>query len=511
MTALFGCGTVPKSDSLVALQLETRVNSPDGCVDCGCRMPGQLEPGTEAHWWLVFGLVRSGDENSPQTLVPASYCGRGPFQSAREDFEQFVGNPHTVADLAITARTPGEERVNLDLRISREQFSGFDSQGLPQYDQCVRSRSYPFDKQAEWVLPLLLTGERDTGRLGVHEVLVRLEAVLLGSGDPASFGALRVRTDAPGAEVLLNGEFAGRAADEPPLLLENVPAGAVEISVRDFSGRTAQRRVSVTAGEIAETRVDVLNLASREPEANGLTRLEPNPQGYPEYWRARDGALLVGIPAGEFLMGNDDGDPHETPSRQVWLSPFLIDKTEVTWRQFGEYLEATGAGPPREPVWGTPQSYPASLVNWQEAAAFCEWAGGRLPSEAEWEKAARGVEGRTYQWGNDWDPSRCNAISGGPHRPESAGSFPGCHSPYGVLDMAGSMWEWTRDWYQPDYYSTAPARDPAGPATGKSRAIRGGGWMTQPTWLRASYRFRLPPSSRRPDLGFRCAHGDPGR
>ena len=89
--------------------------------------------------------------------------------------------------------------------------------------------------------------------------------------------------------------------------------------------------------------------------------------------------------------------------------------------------------------------------------------------------------------------------------------FPGCHSPYGVLDMAGSMWEWTRDWYQPDYYSTAPARDPAGPATGKSRAIRGGGWMTQPTWLRASYRFRLPPSSRRPDLGFRCAHGDPGR
>ncbi|MBD3869636.1 MAG: PEGA domain-containing protein, partial [Acidobacteria bacterium] len=293
--AVCGCSTTPDSNALIALQLESQANTPDGCVACGCRLNDQVEPGNEKHWWLVFGLVQAAEGQPSPTLLPASYCGHGSFRAAQADLEQIVGTPHTVADLAIAARKSPGGRVNLEVRMERRRFSGFDSEGQAQYDRATRNRSYHFEKQAEWVLPLLITGEQDTDRLGVHEVLVRMEAVLVGAGAPSSFGSLRVQSDTAGAEVMLNGDFVGRTAEDPPLLLANVPAGEVEVSVRDFSGRTAKSRVTVTEGDIAEDRLDVLNLASTAPAPTGLLALDRNLQGYLEYWRARDGALLVEI------------------------------------------------------------------------------------------------------------------------------------------------------------------------------------------------------------------------
>jgi formylglycine-generating enzyme required for sulfatase activity len=223
--------------------------------------------------------------------------------------------------------------------------------------------------------------------------------------------------------------------------------------------------------------------------------------------------MLVRIPAGEFLMGSGEsqGEPDERPQHQVDVSEFLIDKTEVTWRQFRKFAEANGSPLPPTPVGGAPGDQPAVFVLWEEAQAYCEWAGGRLPSEAEWEKAARGTEGWIYAWGDEWDPTRCNSISGGLHRPESVGSYPGCVSPYGVLDMPGSMWEWCADWYGESYYRESPTRDPKGPTSGPLRVMRGGAWMSQPMWLRVAHRVPRSPSSRNLDHGFRCAQDAPER
>ena len=242
-----------------------------------------------------------------------------------------------------------------------------------------------------------------------------------------------------------------------------------------------------------------------------LIAVGSNPQGRAEYWRVKDGQLMVEIPAGEFPMGSPDeqGQPDERPQHRVYTSAFLIDKTEVTWRQLRKFTDASGSQLPREPVWGSRDDYPAAFVLWGEAEAYCEWAGGRLPTEAEWEKAARGEDGNVYPWGNQWDSRRCNSISGGLHQPESVGSYPGCVSPYGVLDMSGSMWEWCADRYGESYYAEGVSQDPKGPSSGRLRVKRGGAWMSQPSWVRTAYRAKGSPTSRNADHGFRCAQDAP--
>ena len=219
------------------------------------------------------------------------------------------------------------------------------------------------------------------------------------------------------------------------------------------------------------------------------------------------GVEMVSIPGGSFLMGSLDGQgqPDEHPQHSVTLPGFLLDKTEVTWRQYRKFASDSNTKLPRDPIWGVFEDYPISFMLWAEAQAFCEWSGGRLPSEAEWEKAARGTDGRIYPWGDQWDATRCNSISGGLHRPESAGSFPTCISPYGALDMSGSMLEWTSDLYREHYKPEKNGANPVDGETPELRVMRGGGWMSQPTWVSTTYRYKRRPSSRNMDHGFRCA------
>jgi formylglycine-generating enzyme required for sulfatase activity len=367
-----------------------------------------------------------------------------------------------------------------------------------------------FTDEGDLTLPLLIPDQREKKSFGVHEVLLRLRAEVLGRGPAASYGLLSVSADVPGAEVLLDGGFVGRIAEGTPILLENVVVGTREIRVRDFSGREGRRQVIVDKRKTVDVAVKVLDLtpASRRDD---LVPIGKNPQGHQEYWRVKDGAMVVRIPAGEFLMGSPEGEgePHERPLHHVYTSEFLIDKTEVTWRQLRKFSEATGGPLPPAPVWGTPGNYPAAFILWDEAKGYCEWVKGRLPTEAEWEKAARGTDGSRYPWGDEWDPRRCNSISGGLHQPESVGSYPGCVSPYGLLDMPGSMWEWCADRYGESYYAESLPRDPKGPTSGRFRVMRGGAWMSQPLWLRAAYRFKASPSSRNSDHGFRCAQDVP--
>ena len=229
----------------------------------------------------------------------------------------------------------------------------------------------------------------------------------------------------------------------------------------------------------------------------------------------QDGAPMVLIPAGEFTMGSDKGDDDEHPVHRVFLNSYYIDKFEVTNGRFAKFVEAIHSEPP----WGfadqeTPVAHadhPVRWVNWMDAVAYCLWAGKRLPTEAEWEKAARGTDGRMYPWGND-PPTPTQAVFGlkeGAETVSSIGNREKGQSPYGVHDLAGSLYEWTTDWYDEEYYQKIPAIDPHGPADGTAKVQRGGSYTNTPYRLRSSFRTKGDPTEHEPNVGFRCAQNAP--
>jgi formylglycine-generating enzyme required for sulfatase activity len=222
-------------------------------------------------------------------------------------------------------------------------------------------------------------------------------------------------------------------------------------------------------------------------------------------------AQMVLVPAGKFARGSTLGDD-ETPVRQIYLNAFYMDKFEVTVGQYARYLEATEMEEP--PDWNTMnhtqhQKRPVVNVSWEDAVNYCKWAGKRLPTEAEWEKAARGTDGRIYPWGNE-APTRLHANYGRKDWNDHlalapVGSFEAGKSPYGIYDMAGNAWEWVFDWYGLDYYKNGPDKNPIGPAKGEEKVVRGGSWLYVSDFLRSAHRFNAQPMNRHFGYGFRCA------
>lgn len=220
---------------------------------------------------------------------------------------------------------------------------------------------------------------------------------------------------------------------------------------------------------------------------------------------------LALVPAGEFTMGSTMADD-EKPVHRVYLDAFYMDKYHVTVGQYAKYLEATDKeAPPEWDIMNQPhhQKRPVVNVSWYDAVTYCKWAGKRLPTEAEWEKAARGTDGRLYPWGNE-APTRLHANFGKKKWANHmalvpVGMFELGKSPYGIYDMAGNAWEWVNDWYDHDYYKKSPAKNPQGPKTGKSKVVRGGNWLYVQEFLRSSFRYNAEPSGRQFGYGFRCA------
>jgi formylglycine-generating enzyme required for sulfatase activity len=223
-----------------------------------------------------------------------------------------------------------------------------------------------------------------------------------------------------------------------------------------------------------------------------------------------DGMVLVYVPAGEFLMGltgrteEGQGAPDEKPPHKVYLDGYWMDKTEVTQGMYAKCLAAGNcklAG-----CYNLGDNYPVACVEWNDANSYCEWAGQRLPTEAEWEKGARGTDGRIYPWGNN-DPfsllTNYNKRSEG--NTTEVGHYPRGASPYGLLDMAGNVWEWVADWYGSDYYSKSPYENPLGPSSGERRVLRGGSAHDSEWLLRAASRGSYGPVNRYNLSGFRCA------
>jgi len=243
------------------------------------------------------------------------------------------------------------------------------------------------------------------------------------------------------------------------------------------------------------------------PRPRPVPSSNPAPQPSGALRNPRDGAELIWIPAGSFLMGDDD--QKDNPRRTVTLDGFYIYKNLVTVKQYLAFCSAAHRQAPDPAPWGRRDDDPIVNVTWEDARAYSAWAGVKLPTEAQWEKAARGADGWLYPWGNEFDGSRLSHSVSQIADAESAskiGNFPKGASVYGVLDMAGNVCQWCEDWYDSEYTRSAPERNPTGPKTGQFRVLRGGSWnLVEPRYFRASYRFSDTPTARYITNGFRCA------
>ena len=227
--------------------------------------------------------------------------------------------------------------------------------------------------------------------------------------------------------------------------------------------------------------------------------------------------MMVAIPGGGFLMGQEEGRDDERPVHRVTIAPFLLGRCQVTNAEYDEFRHATGRPMPpfqTQPGFGDPRQ-PVVGVSWFDAVAYCEWLSRRaderfrLPTEAEWEFAARGgLEQQLYPWGNQPVTERPGYRTRWLHAPEPVATA--AANAYGLFDMCENVHEWCADWYDPAYYAVAPAENPQGPATGTRRASRGGAWRHHIRIARCAARSSIPPEFHYADYGFRVARGSGG-
>ena len=364
------------------------------------------------------------------------------------------------------------------------------------------------------------------------------ERALSPASGPRRVGSLAFTTALDGVEILLGDQRLGEARAGRLLVVENVAVGGHRVLARKSGYRPWERDVQVIHNERAEITID-------------LERLGPT-----SVTTGEDGADMVLVPAGEFLMGSVAREAEqfveackgaggnaaackawadrEVPRHRVVLDAYYVDRHEVTNALFDRFVrtaehrttaerEGTGwvytlkAGAwdwpkvkgadwrhPNGPGSKAEAHDPVVQVSWHDANAYCRWAGKRLPTEAEWEKAARGTDERRYPWGEAWDSSKANGdMAVRAFMP--VGSYPDSASPYGALDMAGNVAEWVADWFAPGYYQHSPAKSPQGPRSGDRRVLRGGSWDDFPAYLRTTFRNESPPDYRVNVVGFRCA------
>ena len=227
---------------------------------------------------------------------------------------------------------------------------------------------------------------------------------------------------------------------------------------------------------------------------------------------------MILIPAGKFLMGSDpsvdkDASNSEQPQHTLYLPDYYLAKTPVTQAQYAAFVQATGHNQPEHWEGGKPprgkEDHPMVWVTWHDAVAYCNWMAEttgkpyRLPSEAEWEKGARGSDGRIYPWGNQWDAKRCNTLEGGKKGTTPVGAYPQGVSPYGLLDMTGNVREWTRSVYKGYPYVSGDGREDL--ESGDPRVLRGGSWRYYQVSARCAFRFGDLPDYRLSSFGFRVA------
>jgi formylglycine-generating enzyme required for sulfatase activity len=309
-------------------------------------------------------------------------------------------------------------------------------------------------------------------------------------------GKILVTSVPDGADVSIDGESKGKSTYSGSLA-----PGKHTVAVSKNGFESSSQEVAILPNQVSSPTFHLKTSAAPQPASVGM------PQ-------ATGGSVKLGsmvqVPAGEFMMGcNEQVDkqchPDEKPYHKVYLDAYYIDKYDVTQ---GEYNQCVSTGRCKEntlaPADFTGDRQPVVDVSWDDANTYCQWAGKRLPTEAEWEKAARGTDGRVYPWGNSLDTSRANYNST-LGKTSNVGSYPSGASPYGALDMAGNVFNWVADWFDEHYYQDSPSKNPKGPDSGTERVLRGGCWTTSYLGdLRSSDRIRYSPTDRSGSFGFRC-------
>jgi formylglycine-generating enzyme required for sulfatase activity len=318
-----------------------------------------------------------------------------------------------------------------------------------------------------------------------------------------------------------------RAADGTPLDVHLPP---VDVWARRAERlRRARRRLLILAPLAVIAALALAWLIPRQMETDQQRARRETMALAQAQWQASgpfrqvaDLDAMIDIPAGPFQMGCSPADnlcyKDEQPLHKVTLGAYRIDKYEVTNGQYTACVAAGGCPPPsavlsneHEHYYDEPKyvDYPVVDVTWAQAATYCAWAGKRLPTEAEWEKAARGPmlgsgDARIYPWGNA--ATECNLANFQRCAPDTdrVGNRPAGASPYGVMDMAGNVWEWTADWFDPSYYARSPASSPAGPPAGTKHTVRGGSYGLYSRLVRVSYRYAYTVYYWNVNQGFRC-------
>lgn len=381
--------------------------------------------------------------------------------------------------------------------------------------------------------------------------------------------ALSLRADARYEDVMALGRALERPAGQPTVILPPASRPAVEppAARRVISARRRQieRRaiwglslilalviaLGVVFGLLNRDRpfgVDpaVVTATVRSQVIAALTDLAPTPTFTPAptappsptpgpLIEPLSGAGMIYLPGGIFRMGDDEGDRDAQPSFVTRLDPFYLDETEVSNGQYARCVAAAACRPPQRPnatyhpsYYGDPayDAYPVIFVTWDDADAFCRWRGGRLPSEAEWEYAAAydpvTAQKRLYPWGDGFNGELANfcdvactladrdpAFDDGHKDTAPVDSYPEGRSAFGLYNMAGNVFEWVNDWYDPTAYSGASDINPMGPAAGVTKVMRGGSWLSSAEDLKTTQRDLFEPAVARANLGFRCAMTPP--
>ncbi len=296
------------------------------------------------------------------------------------------------------------------------------------------------------------------------------------------------------------------------------------IATIEKSTQTFVAEQNATAQQQMIATVVFLATQTAVPASTSTDVIAPIKTSLPTEITDAKGVSMVLVPAGEFTMGSDAGDPDEKPVHQVYLDTFYIDKYEVTNELYKICEDSKVCQPPsnisslryRE-YYGNSEfdNYPVVYIEWKMAKTYCEWRKANLPSEAEWEKSARGTDNRIYPWGNKPDVTYANYLSGQERRfggdITEIGNYKMGRSPYNAYDMAGNVWEWVADLYEIDYYESLVenAFNPIGPSSGNEHVIRGGAFDSYLISIRSSNRKSSNPFNINYDIGFRCAKDAP--
>jgi formylglycine-generating enzyme required for sulfatase activity len=360
----------------------------------------------------------------------------------------------------------------------------------------------------------------------VLAVIIGLLAFFAGRGgssgeevDPAAIAAIVANITAEAAKGIA----------QPKVDLEDTVATAV--AATEQARELAVTRTSTSVPSPTNTLKPPTNTPEPPPTPVGLPTYTPPPDSLPSTITAADDVPMVLVPAGPFTMGSDADEAlaecqkfrsdcqrswfeDAEPVHEVTLDAFYIDRYEVTNARYADCVAAGNCTLPASGCTGRYEDpnkvdHPVECVNWEQANTYCEWRGDRLPTEAEWEKAARGTDGRMFPWGENITCQLANYLRVCESDTMPVGSYPEGVSPYGAADMAGNVVEWVADWKAEDYYATAPSHNPQGPNDGEIKVLRGGSWNSIGYYARSAYRSGTRPGYPSVSFGFRCVSAAP--